>query len=259
MRTQKTSILVIFVIITLLTLLIVNPKSITNPFRIKAMEAVAPALDSMRSVVSLTKKIIPFASLREENRGLREKINLLNRKIGEMKVVQDENSRLRGMLEFKTTVPYSTIPAQVIGRDPSNWSNSIIINKGYSHGVRLNKAVLSTRGLVGRVVELGRYSSKILLITDPSSKAGVVVTKNRQGGILVGRPDGRCKVVYIALDSDVMKGDKVVTAGLGSIFPKDIFVGEVASVGKEPGRLYKYAIVETAQDLSKLEEVLCIR
>ena len=66
-------------------------------------------------------------------------------------------------------------------------------------------------------------------------------------------------MVYIALDSDVAKGDRVVTAGYGAIFPRGILVGVVAEVGREPGRLYKYAVVVPAQDMSRLEEVLCIR
>ena len=77
--------------------------------------------------------------------------------------------------------------------------------------------------------------------------------------MLVGRPDGKCRMIYIALDSDVAIGDRVLTAGLGSIFPKDILVGEVLTVDKEPGRLYKYAVIKTAEDLSMLEEVLCLR
>ena len=127
------------------------------------------------------------------------------------------------------------------------------------NGLRDNRAVLFTKGLVGRLVEVGRSSAKVLLITDPNSKVGVLIQRNRQGGILVGRPDGKCRVVYIALDSDVMQGDKVITAGFGSVFPKDIMVGEVVKVGKEPGRLYKYALIKTAEDLSRLEEVLCIK
>ena len=77
--------------------------------------------------------------------------------------------------------------------------------------------------------------------------------------ILIGLPDGRCRMVYIALDSDVMPGDRVITAGFGTIFPKDILVGKVLRVDKEPGRLYKSAVIKTAEDLSKLEEILCIR
>lgn len=202
---------------------------------------------------------IPFAGLREENRVLRLRLASYARNIEEARAVWAENQRLKDLLGFRKTVPFSTVPAAVIGRDPSNWSNSLIIDKGSESGVVSNKAVISSRGLVGRVVELGRRSAKILLITDPNSKVGVVVSRNRQGGILLGRSDDTCKMIYIALDSDIAKGDKVMTAGLGSSYPKNIPVGEVVSVGKEPGRLYKYAIVKPAEDLSKLEEVLCVR
>lgn len=203
--------------------------------------------------------MVPFASLREENRLLRERIDLLNRRIEESRLLNIENQRLKDILGFKNAIPYTTIPAEVIGRDPTNWSNSLIIDKGAVLGIRQGKAVISMKGLIGRVLEVGRHSSRILLITDPNSKVGAVIQRNRQGGILVGRPDGRCKIIYIALDSDVVKGDKVITAGFGGVFPKGILIGDVVDVGKEPGRLYKYAIVCPAQDMTKLEEVLCIK
>ncbi|MCX5667590.1 MAG: rod shape-determining protein MreC, partial [Candidatus Omnitrophica bacterium] len=106
--------------------------------------------------------------------------------------------------------------------------------------------------------EAGKLSSKALLITDPNLKVGVLIRRNRQGGILTGRPGGRCKIIYISLDSDVRPGDKVMTAGFGSVFPKGILIGEIEKVGREEGRLYKYAILKPSQDLSMLEEVLCI-
>jgi rod shape-determining protein MreC len=119
--------------------------------------------------------------------------------------------------------------------------------------------VVSTKGLVGRTVEVGRRSTKVLLITDPNSKVGVLIARNRHGGVLIGRPDARCRMIYISPDADVSIGDKVITAGLGGIFPKGMLVGEVVKIDKEPGRLYKYAVVKPADDLSKLEEVLCVR
>ena len=216
-------------------------------------------LKVLHGLSSGLKSVIPFASLREQNARLKNEIDLLKRKLDEAKLVQDENERLKEILGFRKAIPFATTPAEVIGRDPSNWSNSLIINKGITQGVQPNRAVLSTKGLVGRVLEAGRYSSRILLITDPNSKVGVVIQRNRQGGMLVGRPGGLCKMIYIALDSDVIKGDRVITAGLGSAFPKGILVGQVIAVGKEPGRLYKYALVRTSQDMTKLEEVLCIK
>jgi rod shape-determining protein MreC len=216
-------------------------------------------LKALHWMQSAVKRVLPFASLREENRILRERLVLLSRRAEEIKAVSDENDRLRDLIGFKKSIHYSTIAAQVIGRDPANWSNSLIVDKGAAQGVRQGMAVLSTRGLVGRVLEAGKNSAKVLLITDPNSKAGVIIQRNRQGGILVGRPDGTCKMIYIALDSDVKRGDRVITAGFGTTFPKGILVGEVVRAGKEPGRLYKYAIVKTSQDMSELEDVLCIR
>lgn len=259
MHTQKNKIFIGIVLLILLALIIAGSRSITNRSRINLVEATSPVLKFLRSSSSFFRKIMPFANFREENRLLRNKVIFLTRKLEESKMISDENDRLKEILNFRKSVPYTTIPAQVIGRDPTNWSNSVIIDKGLTHGVRPNKAVVSVYGLVGRVLEVGKNSSKILLITDPNSKVGVLITKNRHGGILVGRPDGKCKMIYIALDSDVAPGDKVITAGFGTVFPKDILVGEVSIVGKEPGRLYKYAIVKPAQELSKLEEVLCIK
>lgn len=247
------------IISAILALAIIGSKNHTSNIRIKLSDSTTPILRAFNKAISIAKRIIPFAALREENKLLRNRLDILTRKTGEMKTISDENQRLRELLNFAKALPYTAIPAQVIGRDPTNWSNSLIIDKGLMHGLRPDKAVLSTKGLVGRVVEIGRRSTKILLITDPNSKVGVLVQRTREGGILVGRPDGKCKMIYISLDSDVHPGDKVITAGLGSVFPKGVLVGEVVKAGKVPGRLYKYAIVKPTQDLSKLEEVLCIR
>ena len=259
MRTPKLKIFAILAIAALITAFIINSRTITSPGRTNVSDTVNAPLRALHNISSAISRIIPFAGYRQENARLRGEIDLLKRSIEESRPVLEENQRLKEILGFRKSVPFATMPAEVIGRDASNWSNSVIIDKGASSGIQPNRAVLSTRGLVGRILEVGRYSSRILLITDPNSRVGVVIQRNRQGGMLVGRPDGKCKMIYIALDSDVTKGDKVVTAGLGTAFPRGIMVGTVAEVGKERGRLYKYAIIRTSQDMSKLEEVLCIK
>ena len=259
MRHQTTKILKILAVFFILLFIVIKSAGTSSILRIRFTDIISPALRSVNAILSAPGRLMPFASFREENKALRSKVELLQRKLDETSSVYEENQRLKNFLSFRQAIPYTTIPAQVIGRDASNWSNALILDKGLNQGVKPNKAAISTKGVVGRILEVGRYSSKILLITDPNSKVGVVIQRNRQGGILVGRPGGNCKMIYIALDSDVKRGDKVITAGYGSVFPKDILVGVVLRVGKEPGRLYKYAIVQPAQDLSKLEEVLCIK
>jgi rod shape-determining protein MreC len=256
-RNQKDKIVKALIIFSA-AILIILTSSAARLVRINLTDTSTPLLRSFNSFLKLLEGIAPFAALREENRILHERMDLLTRMAEETQAVHDENSRLRNLLNFRKIIPYISIPAQIIGRDPSNWSNSAIIDKGSRHGISENMAVVSTRGLIGRVVEVGRYSSKVLLITDPNLKAGVLIRRNRQGGLLVGMSGSRCKIIYISLDSDAKAGDKVMTAGFGSVFPKGILIGEIEKVGKEKGRLYKYAIVKPSQDLSKLEEVLCI-
>lgn len=257
MRNQKHRTVKILAIL-LIALLIILTSSAARLIRINITDATSPLLRAFHSFLGFLDNIAPFAALREENRILHDRVDLLTRMAEETEAIRDENTRLKALINFKKIIPYTSIPAEIIGRDPSNWSNSIIISKGKADGIKENMAVMSTRGLVGRVIEAGNRSSKVLLITDPNLKVGIMIRRNRQGGVMVGRPGGRCKVIYISLDSDAKIGDKIITAGFGSVFPRGILIGEIEHVGKEEGRLYKYAIVRPSQDLSKLEEVLCI-
>lgn len=257
MRNQKDKIFKALIVLAALTIIILV-SSTARIIRINIIDASSPALKTLDYFLSAFDSIAPFASLRGENRILHERLDLLTRMAEETQAIRDENERLRGLLGFQKNIPFTSIAARVIGRDPSNWSNSIIIDKGSSGNIKQNMAVMSTRGLVGRVVEVGKSTSKVLLITDPDLKVGVIIRRNRQGGVMLGHPGGRCKVVYISLDSDAKAGDKIITAGFGSVFPKGILIGEIEKVAKDEGRLYKYAIVKPSEDLSKLEEVLCI-
>jgi rod shape-determining protein MreC len=257
-RNKKNRIILKIFAVLFAVILVVSIASAARLVRINITDTSTPILKGLDSFFRTLEKITPFAAILEENKILHDRVDLLTRMQEETLAINDDNARLRNLLDFRKMIPYTSIPAQVIGRDPSNWSNSLIIDKGSSSGIKADMAVMSTRGLVGRIVEAGKLSSKALLITDPNLKVGVLIRRNRQGGILTGRPGGRCKIIYISLDSDVKAGDKVMTAGFGSVFPKGILIGEIEKVGREEGRLYKYAILKPSQDLSRLEEVLCI-
>ena len=258
-RNKKKRIILKILAVLFTVILVALMSSAARSARINITDTSTPILKYLHSFFRALERITPFAALEEENNILHDRVDLLTRMSEETKAINDDNARLRNLLDFRKMIPYTSIPAQVIGRDPSNWSNSLIIDKGSSSGIKTNMAVISTRGLVGRIVEAGKLSSKALLITDPNLKVGVLIRRSRQGGILTGKPGGRCKIIYISLDSDVRPGDKVMTAGFGSIFPKGILIGEIEKVGREEGRLYKYAILKPSQDLSRLEEVICLR
>jgi cell shape-determining protein MreC len=102
--------------------LVISSKTIINKTRTAMSDTVNSPLGFLNNVSSGFRRIMPFASLREENKALRERVSLLNRKIDEMKIIYDENQRLRAFINFKKSVPYFTVPAQVmkdlIGRTP---------------------------------------------------------------------------------------------------------------------------------------------
>lgn len=220
--------------------------------------AVTP-IEVIAKSFSYVTRIYDFFYTEPETTRLKEKVRRLEKELAERQEAMLENKRLRALLNFKQLQGKYSIPAMVIGRDPNNWSSVIYIDKGSNDGIALDMAVAAEYGLVGRVREVLSSTSKVMLINDVQSQVGAVVHRNREQGVMVGTASGGCRLIYLSADSDVMEGDKVLTSGMGGVYPKAILIGHVASVGKERGRLYKYAVIRPAADLDKLEEVLCIK
>ncbi len=190
---------------------------------------------------------------------LKHKSEKMQYQLNKLKEVSLENDRLRKLLDLKQRSKFKLIAARVIGKDPSNWLNSLIIDKGTSSGIRINMAVMSLSGLIGKVIEAGPYTAKILLISDVNSRVVVLLQRTRQNGMLEGAGQGLCRMKYLPLNADVELGDVVESAGVGGVYPKGIAIGKVQSVRVERGGIYKSCIVKPFAELNGIEEVLCIR
>jgi len=174
-----------------------------------------------------------------------------------------ENARLRAMLDYKKAAQqFDFVAAQVIARDPGTWTNIIMINRGAADGLTKDMTVVAPQGLVGSVVSVYNNSAKVQLILDPRSAVGCLVQRpeSRVAGIVEGSAASpqAPHMVNIARDADIIKSDKIITSGFGGIFPKGLLVGEVVDIVNEEGGLLKYAILKSAVDFDKLEEVLVI-
>ncbi|HML31247.1 MULTISPECIES: rod shape-determining protein MreC [Sporomusa] len=195
-------------------------------------------------------------ALKAENEGLRQKdVNTTE--------ILAENARLRGMLDYKKTVPqFDFVTAQVIARDPGTWTSIIIINRGAADGIAKDMAVVTAQGLVGNVVTVYNNAAKVQLILDPRSAVGCLVQRpeSRVAGIVEGSTfnSHAPRMINIARDADVIKGDKIITSGFGGIYPKGLLVGEVMDIVNDEGGLLKYAVLKPAVDFDRLEEVLII-
>ena len=121
-------------------------------------------------------------------------------------------------------------------------------------------AVVTARGLVGVVTEAGLISSKVQLILDPRISVGALVQRSRVAGIVEGNPDNAIqpRLVNIPRNEDIAEGDVVITSGFGGIYPKGIMIGQIRLVKNDSTGLLHLAVLETAVDFQRLEDVAVI-
>jgi len=199
------------------------------------------------------------SGLIDANRALNKKVNDLSLELIQIRELGRENARLRDLLGLGSRTGFNTVAAEVIGRNPNDWVDSFMINKGTFDGVQKGSAVCAAEGLLGRVVEAEEHTSSVMLITHPGFKAGGMIERTRVNGIVVGSGKGLLKMLYIPVDAEVPVGSTVITSGFSRLFPKGIVVGTVTRVEKSRTGLYKYAVITTAADSFSQEEVLCVK
>ena len=214
------------------------------------------ALD--RSVREVWSGYIALRHVREENRRLRQEIELLRGQNGELREIATATQRLGALLEFKEGAASETIAAQVVGRDTTSWYRALVLNKGGRDGIRPEMGVMTQVGVVGRVVKVNSSTSVVLLVTDPNNAVTGLIQRTRDEGIVEGTAQGLARMKYIPLLSAVRIGDTVVTSGLTGGFPKGLVIGSVRSIDKGEGDLFQSAEITPEVDVSKLEEVLVI-
>jgi len=202
--------------------------------------------------------------LRTDNADLRaanDRLTLENARLAEASIAAQQAAKLDAA---QRALPYKTITAPVIARDPSGVLKTIVIGAGTDQGVRVDQVVLAEQGVVGRVSEAGSNYAKVLLVTDSSSSVSALVQTSRASGIVRGQYGDTLVMEWILQSDPVKPGDIVVTAGLGignelrSLYPKGLVIGTVVDVTKAEVSAYQRAIVAPAVDLRKLENVLII-
>lgn len=187
------------------------------------------------------------------------RLNLENQKLREFEA---EVKRLRTLVNFQANniEKYDLSPARVIARSPNNWFETVIIDKGSMDGINKNMAVITPRGLVGRVGSVSEHTSQVNLITDREIAVGATLQRSRDtSGVVEGMVEGNLlKMINIPYYASVKPDDIVITSGLSEVFPKGIDIGVIYEVNTEPNGLLLSATVIPTVDFSKLEEVMVI-
>lgn len=207
----------------------------------------------------MTNHYVLLTNVAAENERLRNEVSQLRGRLLQAQEVEQENLRLRALLEMRDRNRYGAVGARIIALDASSWFHSFTIDVGEADGVRRGMPVTTHEGLVGTVVATTRNASKVLPLVDMNSAVEVVVLRSRARGILVGRGRQRPAINYLERSEDVRPGDVVVTSGLGGTFPPMLPVGTVREVRQKPYGLFQDAFVETIVKFEKLENVLVLR
>ena len=173
-----------------------------------------------------------------------------------------ENDELRKIVDKEEDLrAYNPIQATVIARNPDQWEEKIIIDKGEIHGIEINMAVLTAQGLIGKVTLTTPYTSTVELLStqNPNYRVSAVIAEDKEiFGLIEGFDEKRKELILKRIDSEyeVKKGQKVTTSGLGGIFPKGILIGEVTEVTTDDYGLTKLAYVKPAASFSILDHVI---
>ncbi len=175
-----------------------------------------------------------------------------------MRIIEDENIRLRGLLDFSVGKGVEFLTARVIGYNLSGPLSSIVIDKGRKDGIKSLLPVLNQDGLVGKVVEVDDGSSVVELFAASGFGVSGMVVECGEVGIVTTRGAGRLYLEGLNLRTEIKAGDRVVSSGLGRVFPVGIPIGIVQSVALDPLGVHKVASVIPTVRLETVREVFVL-
>ena len=259
--------IVLFIGLTLAGLVLSKSDApVISSMRIAIIDSLLPifklASRPVQMVSNVTDTFHDVVALHSENNRLRFENIQLHQQLDETLKFQAENIQLHKLLNFVAephirlitarvvgdiSSPY--IGAQVIGDVSGPYIRSAIIDAGKNSGIKKGQVVVNDHGLVGRIIEVGKRTSRILLITDFNSKIPVITRNSRERGIAAGNNTTTLNLIYLPEDSKVTPGEMVMTSGDGDLFPAGLPLGIVTD------KTDKTFLIKPAVDWSKLEFV----
>ncbi len=198
--------------------------------------------------------------LTRENASLKAQQLLLSAQLEKLMALQKENDQLRALLETSPKIDSNKIlVAQVLAVDVAPFLKQVVIDRGTNQGVFVGQAVIDATGVVGQVVQVSNFTSRIMLLTDTESSIPVEDTRNNLRGIVNGSGSySELELVHMPATSDIQVGDKLVSSGLGLRYPVGYPVGVVTDVKHDPSQPFLHISVEPSGALSSTRLVLLI-
>ncbi|MGF1542486.1 MAG: rod shape-determining protein MreC [Pleurocapsa sp.] len=174
--------------------------------------------------------VTPFHSQRQlllEDRLINARILELEQRNTEL---EQQNRKFKQLLDYSDSQATESITAPVIGRNADRWWHQVTLGRGSKQGIKAGYVVMGIGGVVGRVIEVTPHTSRVLLISDPLSRVGVTLSRNRQLGYIQGKDDKTVVMRFFTKVTDIKPGDAIATSALSSLYPSGLPIGTVKSV-----------------------------
>jgi rod shape-determining protein MreC len=202
---------------------------------------------------------IDLRHTRQQNHDLQEQIGRLRLEQAALSEDAIQGHRLQALLQFQQHYVTSTVAAQVIGTSGSDLSRVLYIDKGSKDGLKPDQAVITPDGIIGKLRDVFPHTSQVLLISDQTSGAGVVLATTRIRAILRGSTTGQIVINNLTPDSRIKPGEQVLTSGGDQVYPRGLPVGTIESIKPDPDHPpYTLIQIHPAANLNQLEEILVI-
>jgi rod shape-determining protein MreC len=216
------------------------------------------ASDSIHLVQDIWRHYFNLVSVSKKNDSLVDALKAANEKNNRLRELELSHSRLQRLLDFKPEINRQVVAAVVVGKDPSPWLKTVVIDKGTDEGVQRGMPVVTPDGIAGLVIDASDSYAKVLLITDQNSALDALTQTTRARGIVKGESSGKLRLDFVLRRHDITAGDIIITSGLDGVFPKGLRVGYVHEVIKPNSGIFQEVSVTPYVDFEKLEEVLVI-
>ncbi len=225
--------------------------AVTSPIQTAISWTLEQAVDVYQGYIYLWNVKTQNTRLFEENRKLLGQI-------ANLKEAQNENNRLREILNFQEKLKLETIVARVIAKDVSTEFRAVRINRGENAGIKKGMAVITYEGVVGRVMRTTSSTADIVTILDLLSAVDGVIERSRARGVVEGLTDELCQLKFTLRTDDIQAGDVILSSGLGGVYPRGVAVGTVSRVKKKPFGITQDVEIKPSVDFTKLEEVMIV-
>ncbi len=199
-----------------------------------------------------------FINMYNENKELKQKLSLYSMRTFMLREIEEENLRLKKMLNFKMGYHYDLIPAEIIGRMFEGGREFVSINVGIKNGINVDMPVITEKGLLGKVVSCGAIESIVQTIQDANFSVIVRDQRSRVTGRLYSVYPGPVIIADFPMYLDIRVGDTLITAGLDDVYPKGIPVGEIKKIYPDENGYFMKSIIMPFYSEGSNEEIFVI-